>query len=76
MTDWFSTLPGQASAGLALHAGNDMIMAGLPMDKMDIKKQLKKGQLSKLDIRRCAANIIRQIVYSHVAKKVKPEMFD
>ena len=76
MTDWFSTLPGQGSAGQALHAGNDMIMAGLPMDKMDIKKALKNGQLSKLDIRRCAANIVRQIVYSHVAKKVKAEMFE
>ncbi|MBR0087458.1 MAG: glycoside hydrolase family 3 C-terminal domain-containing protein [Lachnospiraceae bacterium] len=76
MTDWFSTVIAPAKSGTALHAGNDLLMPGMFTDKADIKKALKDGRLSRLDLRRCAANVVRQIVHSRVSKRVKPEMFE
>ncbi|QNO13488.1 glycoside hydrolase family 3 protein [Alkalicella caledoniensis] len=76
MTDWMSTGKNRASAAKSLSAGNDLIMAGMRGDKKDILKAYKSGTLSKEDIERCCANVIRSIVYSNVAREVTPEMFE
>ena len=75
MTDWFSTRPGQGHTDVAVANGNDMIMPGDKVYAKSLKEGLKKGTLSSEDLRRAAANIIRSIVYSNVAKKYSPEDF-
>jgi len=75
MTDWFSTRPGQGHTDVAVANGNDMIMPGDKAYAKSLKEGLKKGTLSSEDLRRAAANIIRSIVYSNVAKKYSPENF-
>ena len=75
MTDWSSTKPGQGHTDLAVANGNDMIMPGDKVDNKTLAEGLKKGTLSKEDLRRASANIIRSIVYSNAAKKYKAEDF-
>lgn len=75
MTDWFSTRPGQGHSDIAVANGNDMIMPGDKVYTKTLLDGLKKGSLSREDLRRAAANIIRSIVYSNVAKKYSPEDF-
>ena len=75
MTDWFSTKPGQGHTDLAVANGNDMIMPGDKVCNKTLVEGLKKGTLSKEDLRRASANIIRSIVYSNAAKKYKAEDF-
>ncbi|NLW10596.1 MAG: hypothetical protein GX028_01090 [Clostridiaceae bacterium] len=76
MTDWMSTGKGKASAAKAIAAGNDMIMAGMPFDKKDIKKAIRTGNLDIDDLRRCCANIVRSILNSSIAQEVSAEMFE
>lgn len=73
MTDWFSTKPGQGHSDQAVANGNDMIMPGDKVYNKTLAEGLKNGTLSEEDLRRAAANIIRSIVYSNVAKKYKAE---
>lgn len=73
MTDWFSTRPGQGHSDQAVANGNDMIMPGDKVYNKTLAEGLKNGTLSEEDLRRAAANIIRSIVYSNVAKKYKAE---
>ena len=73
MTDWFSTRPGQGHSDLAVANGNDMIMPGDKVYNKTLKQGLKDGTLKQEDLKRAAANIIRSIVYSNVAKKYKAE---
>lgn len=67
MTDWFSTEKGLANNGLAMKAGNDLIMPGGKYYKKEIRTELKKGRITEENIRRCAANVLRSIVYSNLA---------
>lgn len=76
MTDWYSTNRGLGRNDLAIKAGNDLIMPGGRSYKKEIQRGLESGVITRTDLRRAAANIIRSIVHSSVAKKVKPEMFD
>ena len=69
MTDWFSTRKGQGHTDLAIAGGNDMIMPGGSSYKKTILNGLKNGMVSLEDLRRAAANIIRSIVHSNVARK-------
>jgi beta-glucosidase len=73
MTDWSSTKPGQGHSDQAVANGNDMIMPGDKVYNKTLAEGLKNGTLSEEDLRRAAANIIRSIVYSNVAKKYKAE---
>ena len=75
MTDWYSTRPGQGHSDIAVANGNDMIMPGDKVYDKTILEGLKKGTVSLDDLKRAAANIIRSIVYSNVAKKYNAEDF-
>ncbi len=67
MTDWVSTGRQLANSGLCLKAGNDLIMPGSLRDRRQILAELKAGRISEADLQRCAANILRSIVYSQLA---------
>ena len=69
MTDWFSTNKGQASSAIALAAGNDLIMPGGGSFKKDILAGLSDGRLSREDLRRCCANIVKSIFDSQTQKE-------
>ena len=64
MTDWFSTNKGQGSNALAMAAGNDMIMPGGKSFKKEILEGLKSGACTEDDLRRCCANVVKQILDS------------
>lgn len=68
MTDWFSTNRGQASTAECMRVGNDMIMPGGSYFKREIIKGLKQGRISKKDIERCCANVVRSILDSSIQK--------
>ena len=69
MTDWFSTNKGQAGNGLALKAGNDLIMPGGGSFKKALLADLKKGVLTEEDLRRCCANVVKSILDSQIQKE-------
>ena len=69
MTDWFSTNKGQADNGLALKAGNDLIMPGGGSFKKAILSSLKKGEITRTDLRRCCGNVIKSILNSAIQKE-------
>ena len=69
MTDWFSTNKGQADNGLALKAGNDLIMPGGGSFKKAILASLKKGDITLEDLRRCCGNVIKSILSSAIQKE-------
>lgn len=68
MTDWMSTGRDRASSAKTIAAGNDLIMAGLPFDKKDIKKAIRIGTLDLNDLRRCCANVVRSILKRNLFK--------
>ena len=71
MTDWFATGKGLANEAKAITAGNDLIMPGTDGAKKVILKAVKDGELSKNDLRRCAANVLKGIVSTDIYKKYK-----
>ncbi len=75
MTDWSSTRKGQGNSAVAVSNGNDMIMPGDKGERKDLMKGVKSGTVSSDDLKRAAANIIRSIVYSNVAKKYTVQDF-
>jgi beta-glucosidase len=68
MTDWYSTAEGLANSSFCMKAGNDLIMPGGKYYKKEILAGLKSGRISEEDINRCAANVLRSIVYSKLAQ--------
>ena len=75
MSDWNSTNKGLADNGAAIAAGNDLIMPGDKNERKEIEAGLKRGTLTADDLKRAAANIIRSIVSSNVAKKYTAKDF-
>ena len=71
MTDWGSTGKELANTALAIKAGNDLIMPGSGFDKKQLLAGLKNGTCTEEDLRRCAANLLRSIIYSDLAKEYK-----
>ncbi len=71
MTDWFATGKGLASEAKAIAAGNDLIMPGSKGANKAIYEGLKQGIVSKTDIRRCAANVLKGIVSTDIYNKYK-----
>lgn len=67
MTDWMATGKGFANNGLCMQAGNDLIMPGGKYCKKQLLAELKKKTFSEVDLRRCAANVLRSIVHSRLA---------
>ncbi|MBQ3257635.1 MAG: glycoside hydrolase family 3 C-terminal domain-containing protein [Oscillospiraceae bacterium] len=69
MTDWFSTNGGQADNGLAIAAGNDLIMPGGKGFKKKIIQAVKKGRLPEEDLRRCCARVVKAIFESNIRRE-------
>ena len=69
MTDWFSTRKGQAEDALCMAVGNDLIMPGTARSKKQILKGLKKGIITRQDLRRCCANVIKAILESNIQRE-------
>lgn len=69
MSDWDAVNEGFAHADIAIAVGNDLIMPGNKNNKKTIKVALKNGTLSSEDLRRAAANIIKNTVQSNSAVK-------
>lgn len=64
MTDWTSTTPGLASPVKAIQAGNDMLMPGLPTDRVPLMKAIRDGSLSDEDLGRCTERVVKVILES------------
>lgn len=59
MSDWNTTSPaGGSISWKCTHAGNDIIMPGLPIDEENIRAALADQQLSEEDVRTCAGRVI------------------
>ena len=69
MTDWFSTNKSLGNNALAMRAGNDLIMPGGASYKKEIFAGVKSGMISKKDVRRCCANVVRAIMDSATQKE-------
>ncbi len=69
MTDWYSTARGLADNALCMKAGNDLIMPGGRYYKKEILAGLKNGTIEKIDIQRCASNVLKIIIYSRLAQE-------
>lgn len=61
MTDWMSTGGKQADDAACIAAGNDLIMPGGPGNAAHILGALRKGRITDVQLRRCAANILRSL---------------
>ena len=61
MTDWFSTGGKKGDTAVCMAAGNDLIMPGGATFKAEILLGLRSGKLTKADLRRCCANVLKQI---------------
>ena len=75
MTDWYSTRKGQGDTAVAVASGNDLIMPGDKAYEKELLAGLKDGRVSRDDLKRAAANIVRSIVESNIAKKYTPRDF-
>ncbi len=69
MTDWFSTNPGQGSNAACMRAGNDLIMPGGASFKAEILLAVRSGRLSRADVRRCCANVVKSVMDSATQKE-------
>lgn len=66
MTDWFATGKGLGSHSQALAAGNDLIMPGTEAAEKAILKAVEAGEISKDDVKRCAANVLKGVISSRI----------
>ena len=69
MTDWFSTMRGQADSALAMWAGNDLIMPGGKPFRGEILRGVQQGKISMADVARCCSNVVRAILNSQTQKE-------
>jgi len=67
MTDWFSTGKGLASNGLAVKAGNDLIMPGGKSYRKRLKADYTAGLVSGDELKLCAARVLEAVLNSNVA---------
>lgn len=61
MTDWYSTNPRQGHNAVAIAAGNDLIMPGGGYFKRQILRGLRKGKVTRQELRRCCGNVVKAI---------------
>ena len=69
MTDWFSTNKGQGDNALAIKAGNDLIMPGMGGNKKEILNGIKSGKITREDLRRCCARVVKSIFDSAIQQE-------
>ncbi len=74
MSDWFgSTFSG--SPILAMKAGNDLSMPGLPTQNLQIVLGTLLSFVHETDVDRCCRNIVRQVIESDAYKQLKSGEF-
>jgi beta-glucosidase len=74
MTDWYATGKNLADAAMCIKAGNDLIMPGKKQDKKRIYQSIRKKELAREDLNRCAQNILVEILEkgnNSIAKKME-----
>ncbi len=69
MTDWYSTKGNQGNNALCMSSGNDLIMPGGEIFKAQILAGLRKGLITREDIRRCCSNVVKAIFDSATQKE-------
>ena len=69
MTDWYSTNPRQGDNALAIAAGNDLIMPGGKYFKRKILQGLRKGTVTRQQLRACCGNVVRAILDSAIQRE-------
>ncbi|MBQ7816028.1 MAG: glycoside hydrolase family 3 protein, partial [Oscillospiraceae bacterium] len=69
MTDWFSTSKDCADNAVCMSAGNDLIMPGGKREKKEILEGIKNGKISKDDLKRSCANVLKAIFNSNIQKE-------
>ena len=69
MTDWYSTNPRQGDDALAIAAGNDLIMPGGGYFKRQILRGLRKGKVTRQQLRRCCGRVVRSIFDSPIQRE-------
>ncbi len=69
MTDWFSTMVVSGNSALAIKVGNDLIMPGEPLSKSAIRKAVRRGTLSRDELRRCCANVVKAVMDSRTQQE-------
>ena len=66
MTDWTTTEQGpDCTAARCIWAGNDLVMPGQFSDQDSIRQALDRGELWNLELKTCAANIVRVVLRSN-----------
>jgi beta-glucosidase len=69
MTDWYSTNPRQGDDALAIAAGNDLIMPGGGYFKRQILRGLRKGKVTRQQLRCCCGRVVRAIFDSPIQQE-------
>jgi beta-glucosidase len=69
MSDWFSTSAGMADPGLALAAGNDLIMPGGPSAIKALKRGLQQGRFNAEDLARSCRRVLEAIAASQIQQE-------
>lgn len=70
MSDWFATAPGQGSNGLALKAGNDLLMPGGPEYMEALQQDLANGVVTEEELLTCCENVVEAILNSRTQKEI------
>ena len=70
MTDWFSTGEKLAGNGLAIKAGNDLIMPGGRGFIRMLKKDMEKGLVSMEELRISAARVLKAVLNSRITEEI------
>ena len=69
MTDWFSTGTGKGSSALCMAAGNDLIMPGGASYKAEILLGVKRGKITRSQVRRCCSRVVKAAFESAIQKE-------
>jgi len=69
MTDWFASGKGMAGNGLAIKAGNDLIMPGGKAYMKRLKKDVKLGLVSQEEITLSCARVLKAIAESALQRE-------
>ena len=75
MSDWYATGNGLADNDRAIAAGNDLIMPGMGRNTKEILASVKKGRLTREELRLSASRVLRQILESSAAEKYSAQLF-
>ena len=69
MTDWLSTGGNKGDTALCMAVGNDLIMPGGVSYRAELLTGVKQGKVREADLRRCCANVLKQIFASAIQRE-------